>query len=87
MTPGGRYNNGKISVSEVHAGSPVFLAGTQSMLFLNDSGSNEYSIVGYMQGVYTVNETPEGAAVQLPSSAGGPVAIDDALAIARDARN
>ncbi len=75
-TPGGASKPGKFRVSESNAGAPVFLLGGESLLFLSDGAANEYSVVGYTQGAFSVTETAGGKMVRVPG-AGKAETIDE----------
>ncbi len=80
VTPGGRLQNTKVGMAEVHPGTPLFLTGSKSMLFLDRKARGEYTVAGAAQGVFSVIDGPDGEIVRLPSAAGGAVSVDDALA-------
>ncbi|TDF42273.1 hypothetical protein EYS14_05445 [Alteromonadaceae bacterium M269] len=79
-TAGGVKKRGKISTAEVVAGSPRFFDNSQSLLLLNENnGTNDYSIVGFSQGVFNVVETAQGALVNMPENLGGSLSVDEAV--------
>jgi len=82
-TAGGKTTMGRLSVSEVVAGSPQFFSGTDNVMLLSlDAASNEYSIVGFNQGLFPVGNST----VQLPQDAGGQMDVDEAIDLIRQQR-
>ena len=82
VTPGGRISQGKIQGSEIVAGAPAFAGGRQVMLFLNADENAGYSVTGFNQGLFSVDN----GAVKLPQEVGGLMSVDDAFSLVRNAR-
>lgn len=70
VTPGGVYKPGAVLVREWTADTPIFLRGSEAMLFLTPQGEGAYGVVGFNQGAVGVFDTPRGKAVRLPGSKG-----------------
>lgn len=83
-TAGGKRQNTKISTTEVVAGTPLFFENSQSMLFLSEnSGTGDYSIVGFSQGIFPVIDS----VVTLPESGAENISVDDAVDLMSERRN
>lgn len=68
VTPGGSFKPGKFRVSESTADTPVFLVGTESLLFLDPAAGGDFKIVGFSQGAITVTEASGEKMVRLPEA-------------------
>lgn len=83
--PGGDFKPGKFRVSERTADAPVFLNGSQSLLFLETISTGDLCVVGFSQGVSAVVSTPEGQFVTLPD-ADSAQALESAIDVIRAER-
>ncbi|MEM9494644.1 MAG: hypothetical protein AAGA09_01475 [Pseudomonadota bacterium] len=77
--PGGVRRIGKFKVAETWAGAPLFLRGSEALMFLTDRGDGDYRVVGFSQGSAPVHETIEGKMVQLPGDNAGPMQLGEAI--------
>lgn len=82
-TPGGRFTRGKIIASEVVAGAPTFFTGSQAMLFLSEGEGGRFSIVGFNQGLFAVND----GSVAFAPADGGVMAMSKALSVVQGMRS
>jgi hypothetical protein len=83
-TAGGKRQSTKISTTEVVAGAPSFFVNSQAMLFLSEnSGSSDYSIVGFSQGVFPVVDS----VVTLPENGAENLNVDAAVDMMSARRN
>lgn len=69
VTPGGVYKPGAVLVREWTADTPLFLRGSEAMLFLAPQ-DGAYGVVGYNQGAVRVFNTARGKSVRLPGAKG-----------------
>lgn len=88
MTSGGSTQLGRLSVSEVVAGTPRFFNDQNSLMLLSeDKATGTFQIVGTNQGLFAVNGGPSGnSTVFLPEGLGGEVTVEDALQIIQQQR-
>ena len=63
--PGGVGNKGKFALAMTYPGAPQFSLNEEVFLFLNNpvDGSNNYTVMGYDQGKFSVNTDTEGGKV------------------------
>ncbi|MEL7022294.1 MAG: hypothetical protein AAGL69_01030 [Pseudomonadota bacterium] len=85
-TPGGRLSNATVPMGEVNAGIPRFLNGTSAVLLLQERTAGEYSVSGVNQGVFDMRPSAFGAVVQMPTSQGGIMSLEQALSVINEAR-
>ncbi|MFN0022299.1 MAG: hypothetical protein ACKVS5_00205 [Parvularculaceae bacterium] len=76
-TAGGSFRSGKFRLRESTADTPIFLIGSEHMLFLNAGPQNALAVVGFSQGAAAVFEGKEGRSVVLPGSE-GPESVGEA---------
>jgi hypothetical protein len=85
--PGGTQRNGKYIVGRTVADAPMLFKGDRALLLLTRaSGSDNFKIVGFNQGMLRVLPTTEGDAVMLPG-AGKLTSLNSAMNEIREARN
>jgi hypothetical protein len=82
-TAGGQRKNTKISMTEVVAGTPRFFENGESMLFLSENSTGDYSIVGFSQGVFPVVDS----VVTLPENGAQNLNVGDAIDMMSARRN
>lgn len=87
-TEGGASTMGRLQISEVVAGSPLFLSGQESLMLLSeDNETGDYRIIGMNQGLFSVAEGANGVNyVALPQDVGGDVSVDEAVDIILEKR-
>jgi len=84
--PGGTQRKGKFILGRTVAGAPILFKGDRAVLLLTRaSGSDNFKIVGFNQGMIKVLPTIEGDAVMLPGT-GKLTSLNSAMNAIREAR-
>jgi len=75
QTPGGIGNRGKFQLAMTYAGAPQFSLGEEAFLFLNSQEGvpNSYSVIGFAQGKFSINQATDGDKVVMRDMTRAPV--------------
>lgn len=78
VLPGGSYTSGGFRVGETHAGSPQVFTNQQNLYFLSDNNDDGiYNIVGFNQGMITIEPSDKGDTVRGSLTRGQAVSVGE----------
>jgi len=78
LLPGGSYTSGRFRIGETHAGVQRAFNNQKSIYFLSDrNASGAYQIVGFNQGVVSIESSEDGDVVQGVLTQGQVIPLDE----------